>query len=77
MNLINESNLEMESKRLEIQSYLDTEATRLMDENHKEIKDNEDENLLCTHSKGKEFNFYKFANLKIFLETKFLMAKLQ
>ena len=42
LNLINKSNLEKDSKQLEIQSYLNPEAKRLMDEIDKEIKDNED-----------------------------------
>ena len=37
-----------------------------MDEINKEIKDNEDKNFLFTYSNGKEFNFYKFANLNLF-----------
>ena len=37
-----------------------------MDEINIEINDNEDKNFLCTHSKGKEFNFDKFANLNLF-----------
>ena len=66
LNLINESNLEREPKQLEIQSYLDPEAKRLIDEINKEIKDNEGKHFWCTHSNGKEFNFYKFANLNLF-----------
>ena len=66
LNLINKSNLERESKQLEIQSYLNPEAKRLNDEINKEIKDNEDKNFLCKHSNGKECNFYKFANLNLF-----------
>ena len=65
LNLINKSNLERESKQLEIQNYLDPEAKRLVDEINKEIKDNEDKKFLCTHSNGKEFNFYKFSNLNL------------
>ena len=61
-NLTNESDLEKESKRLEIQSYLNPEAKRLIDEINKEINDKEDKNFLCIHSNGKEFRFYKFAN---------------
>ena len=56
----------MESKQSEIQSYLDPEAKRLMDEIYKEIKDNEDKNFLRRHSNEKEFNFCKFANLNLF-----------
>ena len=37
-----------------------------MHEINKEIKDNEGKKFLCTHSNGKEFNFYKFANLNLF-----------
>ena len=37
-----------------------------MDEINKEIKDNEDKNVLCIHSNGKEFNFYQFDNLNLF-----------
>ena len=36
-----------------------------MDEINKEIKDNEDKNFLWIHSSGKEYNFYKFANLNL------------
>ena len=42
-----------------------------MDEFNKEIKDNGDKKFLCTHSNGKEFNFYKFANLNLFGKKKF------
>ena len=42
LNLINKSNLERESKQLEIQSYLGPEAKRLTDEINKKIKENED-----------------------------------
>ena len=66
INLINKINLEKESKQLEMQSYLDPEAKRLMDEINKEIKDNEDKHCLCPHSNWEEFNFYKFANLNLF-----------
>ena len=66
LNLINKSNLERESKQLEIQSYIDPEAKRLKYEINKEIKDNEDKNFSRTHSNGKEYNFYKFANLNLF-----------
>ena len=65
-NLINKSNLERESKQLEIQNYLNPEAKGLMDEINKEIKDNEDKNFFYTHSNGKEYNLYKFANLNLF-----------
>ena len=37
-----------------------------MDDINKEIKDNEDNIFLCTHSNRKEFNFYKFDNLNLF-----------
>ena len=76
LNLINKSNLEKGSRKLEIQSSLNSEAKRLVDEINKKIKDNEDKKILCIHSNGKEFNFYKFANLTLF-GNKFLMAKLQ
>ena len=66
LNLINRNNLEREPKQLDFQSYLDLEAKRLKDEINKEIKDNEDKCFLCTHSNGKKFNFYKFANLDLF-----------
>ena len=66
LNLMNKNSLEKESKQLEIQSYLDPKATRLMNNINKEINDNEDKIFLCTHSNGKEFNFYKFANLSLF-----------
>ena len=36
-----------------------------MDEINKEIKGNEDKNILCIHSNGKEFNFYKFDRLNL------------
>ena len=65
LNLVNKNNLEKESKQLEIQSYLNPEAKRLMDEINKEIKDNEDKKFVCIHSKGKEYNFYKFTNLNL------------
>ena len=66
LNLINKNNLEKESKQLEIQSYLNSEAKRLIDEINKEIKDNEGKKFLCIHSNGKEINFYKFAILNLF-----------
>ena len=37
-----------------------------MDVINKEIKGNEDKNLLRINSNGKEYNFYKFANLNFF-----------
>ena len=66
LNVINKSNIEKKSKQSEIQSYLNPEAKGLMNEINKEIKDNKDKNFLCTHSNGKEFKFYKFANLNLF-----------
>ena len=66
LNLIHKSNLERETKQLEIQSYLNPEAKRLKGEINKEMKDKEDKNVLCTHSNGKEYNFYKFATLNLF-----------
>ena len=55
-----------ESKKLEIQSALNPEANNLIDEIKKEIEENEGKNFLCTHSNGKEYNFYKFGNLDLF-----------
>ena len=37
-----------------------------MDEINKEIKDNEDNKFLCTHSNGTEFSFYNFTKLSLF-----------
>ena len=65
LNLINKKKLEKESKQLEIQSYLNPEAKRLMDEINKEIKHNEDKNFLFIHTNGKKINFYKLANLNL------------
>ena len=65
LNLINKSNLEQESKKFEIPSYLNPETKRLMDEINKEIKNNEDKNFLCINSNGKEYDFYKLANLNL------------
>ena len=51
---------------MEIESVLNSREKQLIDEINKEIKDNEDKNFLCIHSNGKEFNFYKSANLNLF-----------
>ena len=56
-NLINKSNLESGSKKLEIESVLNPQAKQLIDEINKEIKDNEDKIFLGIHSNGKEYNF--------------------
>ena len=64
LNLLNKSN--KESKKLEIQSALNTEAKKLIDKIKKDIENNENKKFLCTHSNGKEHNFYKFANLDLF-----------
>ena len=66
LNLINKSNLESGSKKLEIESVLNLQAKQLIDEINKEIKDNEDKIFLGIYSNGKEYNFYKFANLNLF-----------
>ena len=42
------------------------EVKKVIDEIKKEIEDNETKNFLCTQSNGKEYNFYKFANLDLF-----------
>ena len=55
LNLINKSNLEKESKQLEIEIYLDPEAKRLIDEINKEIKDNEDKLKLEDQLKWKDY----------------------
>ena len=74
LNLINKSNLEQESKQLEIEIYLDPEAKRLIDEINKEIKDNEDnlkledqaqmERLLMSLKKYDPSNDYKIKPTK-------------
>ena len=74
LNLINKSNLEQESKELEIEIYLDPEAKRLIDEINKEIKDNEDnlkledqaqmERLLMSLKKYDPSNDYKIKTTK-------------
>ena len=74
LNLINKSNLEQESKQLEIEIYLDPEAKRLIDEINKEIKDNEDnlkledqaqmERLLMSLKKYDPSNDYKIKTTK-------------
>ena len=45
---------------------LNTQAKQLIDEINKEIKVNEGKNIWCTHSSGKKYNFFKFANLNLF-----------
>ena len=42
------------------------ETKKLIDAIKEEIEDNEQKKILCTHSNGKEYNFYKFANLDLF-----------
>ena len=64
LNLINKSN--REPNKLEIQSALNPEAKKLIDEIKTEIEEYENKNFLCTHSNGKEYNFYKFADLNLF-----------
>ena len=58
-------------KKIEIQSSLNSEAKRLVDEINKEIKDNEDKKFLCIHSNRKEINFYNSVNLNLFGNKKF------
>ena len=45
---------------------MNPEAKKITDEIKKEIEDNENKNFLGTHSNGKEYKFYKFANLDLF-----------
>ena len=53
-------------KKIEIHSLLNPEAKNLIDEIKKKIEGNENKKFLCTHSNGKEYNFYKIANLDLF-----------
>ena len=45
---------------------MDPKAKELIDEINEEVEENEDKKFVCTHSSGKEYNFYKFTDLKRF-----------
>ena len=66
LNLINKSNLENRSEKLQIEDVLNEKARKISNKINKEIRDNENKKFLCTHSNGKEYNFYNFANLNRF-----------
>ena len=61
---INKSNLAGRPKKLKIGEVEDPKAKELTDKVNETVEENEDKKSLCTHSNGKEYNFYKFTDLK-------------
>ena len=64
--MVNKSNLAGRYKKLEIRGVVHPKAKELMDEINEEVEENEDKKFVCTHSNGKEYNFYTFTELKRF-----------